>query len=864
MRRSGLTLLLGCLVCAGTTAASEPLRTVTMAPNPGYGAGWFHNFFLGEHWRDSWTTQIEVPLLDLDTFDGGLRPDRRGGGTETTNLHFKSANGNTWAFRSVDKDPRQKLLDEDTRNSWIGDLFKDEVSSAQPYGALLVPPLLNAADVLHTTPQLAVLPDDPRLGDFHQYTGTIGLIEERVEREIEGATMVADTLTLFQRLEERNDERVDARGYLRARLIDILVGDWDRHVLQWRWARFEKDGKRVWEPVPRDRDQPFSRFDGVVPSIAEYYTKQLAGFGPDYAPIDKLTFSGRYTDRRFLVPLDKAEWEKVTGEVVARLTDPVISEAVHLLPKEIYEKEGEGLEKSLRSRRDLLAAASRDYYRLLADRVDVRGSAKDEEIRIDRQTGGAVEVAIYAQDRKTGKRAEAPYFDRTFLSEETSEIRLYTMGGADEIKVIGQVDKTILVRVIAPERSVEISDLSSEPSAIQTYTPLPDPPLKPPTDPNADLAEAALMNHHETFRDWGRDTLFFPQLSYDSDRGLVAGAIMQRTSYGFQLDPFAAVQNFGAAYSTGTNRPRLEYSLDLRTRSPVRGLLYVAYSGMDTVKYFGQGNETVKIDALDSADFYKLRQEYLVVNPVVEVPLFGPLRGRLGLLFKHASDVEGSGIINATRPEGSGGMSLGSGELGLAMDTRTGTFPHTSGISFQVTGRHTPEIFSNPSPFTKLRGSLSGSIGAHFLTDMQFNARVAGEKNWGSHPFFESAFIGGAATQGMTLDITGASTGNLLRGYDLNRFAGDASVVGNTEVQIALGKFNFALPWRFGLDALADVGRVFVDGQSSSKWHTGYGGGLWMGVFAGGQDFQFASAIKVTVVHSDEGTKFYLLSGFSL
>jgi len=124
--------------------------------------------------------------------------------------------------------------------------------------------------------------------------------------------------------------------------------------------------------------------------MAEYYTKQIAGFGPDYAPIDKLTFSGRYTDRRFLVQLDKAEWEKVTGEVVARLTDPVISEAVHRLPKEIYQKEGEGLTKSLRSRRDLLAAASRDYYRLLADRVDVRGSAKDEEIRIDRQAGGAV------------------------------------------------------------------------------------------------------------------------------------------------------------------------------------------------------------------------------------------------------------------------------------------------------------------------------------------------------------------------------------------------------------------------------------------------------------------------------------------
>src|SRR5262249_42801586 len=153
----------------------------------------------------------------------------------------------------------------------------------------------------------------------------------------------------------------------------------------------------------------------------------------------------------------------------------------------------------------------------------------------------------------------------------------------------------------------------------------------------------------------------------------------------------------------------------------------------------------------------------VVVNPVVEAPLFGPLKGRVGLLFKHASDVEGSPIINLTKPAGSTGTSLGSGELGLAMDTRDGVFPHTSGISFDVKVRHTPDIFSNPSAFTKLKGSLSGSIGAHFLTDMQFNARVAGEKNWGSYPFFESAFIGGAAAQGMTLDITGASIGNTLR-----------------------------------------------------------------------------------------------------
>ena len=155
------------VVCASAIQASEPARTVTVAPGARYQAGWLYSLFLGEHWREAWTTPIEVPLLDLEKFDGGLRPDRLGGGLETKNLHFKSVNGRTWAFRSVDKDPT-RVLDPDTRQSLIGDLYQDETSTAQPYGALIVPTLLDDAEVLHATPQLAVLPDDPRLGMFHR------------------------------------------------------------------------------------------------------------------------------------------------------------------------------------------------------------------------------------------------------------------------------------------------------------------------------------------------------------------------------------------------------------------------------------------------------------------------------------------------------------------------------------------------------------------------------------------------------------------------------------------------------------------------------------------------------------------------
>ena len=53
------------------------------------------------------------------------------------------------------------------------------------------------------------------------------------------------------------------------RLFDMLLGDWDRHQDQWRWAAFKEDGVTTYRPVPRDRDQAFSIMnDGFVLGLA--------------------------------------------------------------------------------------------------------------------------------------------------------------------------------------------------------------------------------------------------------------------------------------------------------------------------------------------------------------------------------------------------------------------------------------------------------------------------------------------------------------------------------------------------------------------------------------------------------------------
>ena len=61
---------------------------------------------------------------------------------------------------------------------------------------------------------------------------------------------------------------------------------------------------------------------------------------------------------------------------------------------------------------------------------------------------------------------------------------------------------------------------------------------------------------------------------------------------------------------------------------------------------------------------------------------------------------------------------------------------------------------------------------------------------------------------------------------------------------------------------LESVGRVFVSGETSSKWHPAAGGGAWIALHAGASGMQFDTAMSFTVVRSDEGTGFYLSSVF--
>jgi hypothetical protein len=259
-------LALALMAPAGTYLAAQQADTtdpVVSAAGPRYQASGLHGFLFGKEYRTLWSTPISVPLLDLRAFAGGLKPVSKGGGQQTKSLLLVAPDGREFFFRSVDKDPSATLPAE-LRPTLAGDVVRDQTSSALPTAPLVVGRLLDAARILHGSSRLFVLPDDPLLGEFRtEFAGLMGFLEERiggshpVPAHWKGAKEIINSDSLIARVSRSPEDQADAQAFLRARLFDLLIGDWDRHAGQWSWALFDEKSPRRWVPIPMDRDQAF-------------------------------------------------------------------------------------------------------------------------------------------------------------------------------------------------------------------------------------------------------------------------------------------------------------------------------------------------------------------------------------------------------------------------------------------------------------------------------------------------------------------------------------------------------------------------------------------------------------------------------
>jgi hypothetical protein len=824
-----------------------PDRFLTTTAGPQYRAGWLHRFLFGADYRRLWITPIRVEVLDLHAYAGGLRPIRRGGGPQTITLHFDAADGRRFAFRTINKYPGRMLRPE-LRGTLIEWVLKDQTSAAHPAGAVVVAPLLEAVGVRNAPPQLFVMPDDPSLGEFRrEFAGVLGMLEERPTDEtgerpgFDSARKVTHTEELFERLDRGDGTEVDARGFLAARLMDDFIGDWDRQPDQWQWIKQGKGREAPWLPIPYDRDQAFSRYEGLLAGAArlELPRVPITKFGDKYPDLFALNWNGRLLDQRLLAGLDWFVWDSVAHTLQRRLTDSVIDAAVARLPQPYYEKDGVRLARALKRRRDRLPDAARGFYRNLALAAEVPTTDASETITAVRGPTGTLDVTIRAKD---ADGSEIEPFHRQFDPRETKEVRLLMRGGDDTVHVVGSGAGPILRVIGGTGSKVVLDDGASARSRVYadsarvtvggSHPPSID--RRPYTPDSTGLVRS-------TPRDVGHWWTIRPVTGGGSDAGLVLGAGVSLFDFGFRRNPYAFRLDLRAAYATGAKGFLFEVRGDRWFENSGTHFLFDARaSEIDVLRFYGFGNET---QASAATDFYRAYEHLYSFAPALGFSVGPRARIRLGPVLKYwTTDFGRATFISQVRPYGSGDFGQVGGEAAISFDSRDTIAAPTRGVHLTAGGGVYPGVWNVASTYGEVHGAVSTYLALPLPLEPLLALRAGGKRVWGDVPFQDAAFIGGGST---------------VRALYRDRYAGDASAYGNAELRFHLFDFRLPVPGQFGLLGLADAGRVWVTGESSSIWHHAFGGGIWFDYL------HRRNTVSAVVARGDGRTGLYLRSGFA-
>lgn len=791
--------------------------TVAARPGPQYAAGALHERLLGSGYRHLWVAPVRVEVLDLARFAGGLTPIEPGGGRQTRTLHMRGDDGRRYIFRSVDKFPEQ-VLPDDLRETFVHRLVQDQMSMFHPTGALVVTRLLDPTGLLNVTPRLVVMPDDPRLGEHRaEFAGMLGQIEERPNEGPDGtpgfagSSRVVGMDRLRERLEEDPAQRPDAREYLTARLTDFVVGDTDRGSDQWRWAAEERpDGGLLFRPIPRDRDFAFVRADGLLSPAARMVFPKMVAFGPSYPSVKALTFSSIHLDRRLLDELPREAWDSVARALQAQLTDEAINWALLAMPPEHLAAEAERLGAALRGRRDGILEIAGRFYDRLAGEVDVRATEEADVLVVDHGLDGSLSVSLSG-------RTVGEYFHRQFRARETKEVRVYLLEGADRALVRGERNSPIRVRVIGgPGDDVLMDSTSGAAGGISFYdtegenvfvtgpgTRVDRRDFYPPEDPEGFFARRVLRDR---FRDWGGGSSFGPVLDYGEGAGVILGVGAQRTRYGFRRVPFASRLWVDASVASGSGGFGLELGARrARENSPWGASLVLDAEQYHANRFYGFGNAVPEPGDHETALVMQDRIRFtpgLTYDPSPEVRLELGLRARyIDPRPPVGSPLGAAGLFGA-RGHGTIG-----GWVQAEVDRTTGDGFLRNGYMVTADMELFPGLWDAPGAFG------TGGVEARGYLDLgpTLAMRAGGRKAWGVFPVQDAAFVGGKSS---------------LRGFRYQRFGGDGSIYGSTEMRVPLARVRLLIRGRLGMLGFADAGRVYVDAASPGGWHTGFGAGL--------------------------------------
>ncbi len=826
-----------------------------------------YKWLWGDHYRYVYGTDLKVPVATLDTLYGGLTIERKGGGHQTRSLRVLDKKGRNFAIRGVKKSATQYLqsvlftetyVEKDFEETVTEDLILDFYTASHPFASFVVAPLADAIGVYHTNPQLLYIPKHRELGKYNaEFGDELYVIEERPDdgfldvKSFGKPDAIESTSDMMKKLRKDEEYRVDESAFVKARLFDMLLGDWDRHQDQWRWSRFDiSKNEKVYRPIPRDRDQVFSYYDGALLDIAKVLIPsagQLQKYGDEFKDIRWLNAAGILLDRNFLQTTSKDEWVKQAKYIQQNLSDAVIEEAFKKLPVEVQDERAEEIKRKFRSRRDQMESLATKYYEYLSKLLILTGTDKDDHFEIVRGNGS---TKISISRIKDGK-VEAPYKERTILSNETKEVWIYGLDDDDQFVVKGEGNNPVFIRIIGGQnndvytiengRKIKVHDHKSKPNTVAVNN-----------GGAIRFRDNYEVNNYDFRKHITKTNSIIPSIGANPDDGLRLGFSDTYTIKGFKTDPFHQRHIFTGAYYFATEGFDIAYNGEFADVIGDWNLILGGHFTSEnfTRNFFGFGNETENFDDEDGFDLDFNRVKTGIISGKLGVVKDGLYGGRFGItaFFENVEveNTENRFISNffSTMPDTFDSKNFAGAEVSYSYSSYDNAGAPSRGMHFGVkTG-----VRSNIDDTERTYG--------YIMPELQFYNSLTKDNKLVLRTMAQGQFNIGDSFEFYQAAVLGAGDG--LRGYRTQRFSGESALAFGGDLRYGFPKFKTGiLPLQLGIFGGADTGRVWLDGESSDTWHSDVGGGLWinavdtisgqLGIFSGDDGMRISFGFGVSL-----------------
>ena len=823
---------------------------------------YFYVSLYGARYRRAYATPITAPVVHLNTYKAGLKTVKQLGGNSSRTLLLEDENNTKYVLRALRKNTTEYLNNETLKqeyelgeldDTYTADFIDDMGTGAHPYISLVVGSLARDLGIAHTYPSLVYVPRDGGLGGFaNSYGEELYYIEEQIPSEMltNGNAAIKDTVVttthVLADLRADASNKIDETAYIRARIFDMLIGDWNRTPSKWDWLAKSANGTTLYVPISKNSDQAFSKMgDGPLMRLTTFFSKRhrhLENYDGELANPKWLNKSAFTLDKALLSNLDASFWNSEVEKMIHALTDEVIEKAFDRVPQELEARISEKIILNLKQRSEKLPQIVASYVKLLRRLIIIKGTDKDDHFTLERMPDGGTEII-----GKYKAASETPFYSQIIQKEDTDQVWLYGLDGDDYFEVKGAAGKEVPISIfgganndsydIKNEKNISLYDFPSQTVALSSNH------LKVKL---IDEPEAGSYSYKRIKR---YSNKVRPLLGVNIDDGLRVGLENTFTDYGFQHTPFSQEHTLSASYYFATSGFDVQYAgqwthvfntfdigLDVQVTSPNY-----------TLNFFGFGNESLNPNEDDPAvfrlNYNRVRIQKFRIAPSISYrdPDGYSLKTSLAYASINIEETEGrfiaafyDGIDHAA--ENNFVELLATARYSDAVQDLIPFFDVDAtvivGNSFNTTASSNA-LFAHPQLTLGLPFDKNGRV--------QLISRLASYINFSQ----TIAFYQGASL--------GADSG--LRGYRNQRFTGLNSFVQSSDLRVKLNRIQTKLiPVDLGIYGGFDYGRVWLSDEVSNDWKTSIGGGVFFdtsGVLVG----------NISAFHSDEGLRFAVRLG---